>query len=381
MKNSIKFFAGIIFFLSLIVFGLKISGNGYLIKGIAFTYLKGNNSANIYDGKDFDTRIIEASQNPNVIPYAKRKPNINATTTLKKVLNETIATSFLIIKNDSIVFESYYSGNNDASKTNSFSMAKTITTLLTQIAIQNGQIPSWKTPVKQYLPWLQGKYADKLTLEHLACMESGIDWNEHYTNPFCITAKSYYGSDILKTMKSIPVINEPGVQFNYQSGSTQLLGLALREAVQQPVATYASEKLWKPLGMEASATWHTDHKDGMELTFCCVNAITRDFAKIGLLLLNNGKVNNKTIVDTAFVSNISKPRKTPKYGFAVWIGKTQNNNAFYTLQGIQGQYVTVIPEEKMVVVRTGNKVLPYDDYGLHKCIYTYVDEAVKMAKQ
>jgi len=377
MKIISKILIALLLFFALVFAIIKITNSDYLIKGVSLTYLKGNNSANIHDGNDFDTRAIEAG-NAIPIPEAKRKNKTEMTANLKKVLDETLATSFLVIQNDSIVFEKYFLGNDVSTQTNSFSMAKTITTLLTQIAIQNGDIPSWKTPAKQYLPWLQGKFADSLTLEHLACMESGIDWNEHYTDPFCITAKSYYGEDIVKTMKSIPVIEKPGLRFNYQSGSTQLLGMALREAVKMPVAEYASAMLWKPLGMESKAKWHTDHKDGMELTFCCVNAITRDFAKIGLLLLNHGKTQGKAMVDSVFVSNMSRPRKAEKYGFAVWIGRTQKH-VFYTLQGIQGQYVTIIPAEKMVIVRTGNKVLPYDNYGLHKCIYTYVDEAVKLA--
>lgn len=380
MKKLIKSLLYVLLFFAVIITGLKITGNGYLIKGVYNTYLHGKVTANIYDGESFDTRPIPNDPtNVYHIPHATQYNAKSLPKELTDVLNETKAASYLVIKNDSIYAEHYFNGHSEYTLSNSFSMAKTITTLLTQIAIQEGKIKSWDEPAKKYVPWISGTYSNEITLRHLSCMQGGLNWNEHYTNPFCITAKSYYGNDIETTMKNVEAIRKPGKEFEYQSGSTQLLGLALRKAIGENIADFASKKLHQPLQMETAGKWHTDHKNGMELTFCCYNAISRDFAKIGLMLLHHGKFNGKQIVDSTFCSNIGNPLLSPQYGFSVWVGETKTHK-FYTMQGTLGQYVTIIPSENIVMVRTGSGKKPMTNGLLHDDIYVYVDSAVKLTK-
>ncbi len=354
---------------------LWIFGYSYLFRGVRLSYLKGYTSANIYDGKDFDTRKVQRGNKVSALPKAFMFNQIALSDSLNKMLELTGSTSFMIVKNDSIVYEKYFSEHTETSRSNSFSMAKTITTLMVEMAIEEGKIPGWETPVKKYLPWLQGPYADALTLRNLSNMTAGLDWSENYYNPFGITAEAYYGYNIEKTMHRVKVVDKPGQKFVYQSGATQLLGLCLRAATGKNLSDYASEKLWQPLGAEADATWHTDDKNGTELNYCCFNAVTRDFARLGQIILHNGSWNGHKFVDSAFVATMRKMVHDSSYGQSLWLGHT-GNVKWCLFQGTLGQYIIVIPEKNILIIRTGN----HQKKGkrrLADCIYTYAEEVLK----
>ncbi len=335
------------------------SGNQFLLKGVWAAYLHGNSSATISDAKFFDTRTVEAgtelpwkvSSDLNKNPLSER---------LRASLEDTRSVAFLMAKDGEIIYEEYWDGYGQDSRSNSFSMAKSITTMLVQCAIQDGYIRSWDDKVTDFLPRLQGPYAQELTLRHLSTMTAGLDFNEHYTNPFDITAKLYYGPDAEKLMlQNVPVIEKPG-SYEYQSGATQLLGLALMRATGKPMAEYASEKLWKPLGASHSAEWHLDSDGGKELAFCCFNSNARDFARFGQMMLQKGNFNGVQILDTAFVDTATVPFVEPFYGHSFWMTDDYGTHIFYQ-RGILGQYIIVIPEFNMVVVRLGHTRLGNDE--------------------
>jgi CubicO group peptidase (beta-lactamase class C family) len=172
---------------------------------------------------------------------------------------------------------------------------------------------------------------------------------------------------------------EPGTQFEYQSGATQLLGFALRKGLNQKIADYASEKLWQPLGMEANAQWNTDDF-GMEKTFCCINATSRDFAKLGQLFLNEGSFNGKEVIKSTLVKEMRTPTKLSNgaYGMGLWINNDSKIKHYY-FRGLYGQYIIIVPEKNMVIVRTGmNKNENLDAKGRPKEVEKYVVEAVKI---
>jgi CubicO group peptidase (beta-lactamase class C family) len=231
-------------------------------------------------------------------------------------------------------------------------MAKSITTMLAQCAIQDGFIKGWDQKVTDFLPELQGEFANQLTLRHLSTMTAGLDFNEHYTNPFDITAKLYYSSEVEKLMfDNVPVDTVPGT-YEYQSGATQLLGLCVMKATGSSLADYASEKLWKPLGAEHDAQWHLDSKDGKELAFCCFNTNARDFARFGQMMLHHGKWNGAQILDSSFTAMATVGFDVPYYGHSFWVYDEEGTHIFYQ-RGILGQYIIVIPEYDLVVVRLG----------------------------
>lgn len=276
---------------------------------------------------------------------------------LRQSLESHRTVAFLIAQRGELVYEEYWDGYDEASLNNSFSMAKSFTTMLAQIAIQEGLIQSWDQKVIDFLPELKGEYADQVTLRHLATMTAGLQFNEHYTNPFDITAKLYYGPNSEELMmEGAPVYRPPGT-FEYQSGATQLLGLAIIKATGKSLAEYASEKFWVPLGAMHAAEWHLDSRDGDELAFCCFNSNARDFARFGQLMLQKGNWNGHQILDTAFVELAVQPFAVPFYGHSFWLYNEEDVEVYY-MRGILGQFVIVIPELDLVVVRLGHELGP-----------------------
>jgi CubicO group peptidase (beta-lactamase class C family) len=312
------------------------------------------------------------------------------------MLDKTESGSFLVFRNDTLVCEKYFEPVDGSVPTNSFSMAKTITCLLMEQAIERGEIASWDEPVRDFLPWVGAvkdvkgyqnevleENAKGLTLRHLVTMTAGLEWNESYVSPFGITAKAYYGSDIEATMRQVPVVVNPGEVFEYQSGATQLLGLVLEKATGKHLAELASERIWKPLGAEAPASWSLDKESGRELNFCCFNARARDFGRLGLMVMHHGK----GLVDSGFLSMAQRPFVSPNhpeapmslnYGHAFWLGEVDGVKFSY-FQGLKGQYIVLIPSQGMVVVRTGNGIARAADGGkVYACVKTYVSEAMKL---
>ncbi len=377
IKFIVRFLQGIILLILLACLGLWLSGNDYLFKGIWATYLHGEKSATINDARFFETRRIPAGEG-QAWPLSKEYNQIPLSDSLKHYLEKSRSIAFLAIQSDSIISEHYWGFGSTSSHSNSFSMAKSISTMLAQIAVQKGAFASWDDPVTKYLPELSGPYADKLLLKHLANMTAGLDWNEHYTNPFDITARAYYGDDIEETiLEHVKVSREPGTHYEYQSGATQALGLCLMQATGKSLAELASEWLWKPLGAEQPAFWHLDSEDGKELAYCCFNSNARDFARFGKLLLHHGQWKGQSLLDSSFVREATSPKLVDFYGRSFWLDhKSQPEKVFY-MRGILGQYVIVVPERDLVIVRLGHE--RYENIDHHpKDFYVYLRESLKL---
>lgn len=355
-----------------------ILGYGYLFNGISKTYLRGKMSANIDDGKFFSANLI-ATESPVLWEedpdYNTKELPENITDNL--TLSDTA--SFIVIKDGKLLHEQYWKGYHALSATNSFSMAKAVTVMLLGKAMEEGKVKSIDDPFSDYFEEFKNKkFAEQLTLRNLAQMESGLDWDENYKNPFLPNARAYYGRSLMKAIFSRKFKQNPGESFEYQSGSTQLLGFAVRKAVGQSLASYLSEKFWIPMGMEQNATWSTD-ESGMEKTYCCIHSNARDFAKLGQLFLDNGKVNGQQILNPDFIDLMRTPTKNSEeiYGMGFWINNDNPIKHYYFL-GLQGQYIIMVPEHKMVIVRTGSyNNLPKTDRGRPDQVKFLVNETVK----
>ena len=234
-------------------------------------------------------------------------------------------------------------------------MAKAINALLLGFAIEDKKITSENQKFTYFYPKFNKiKYGNELTLRELATMESGFFWDENYKNPFLQNPRIYYGKNMSEALFQDPKFEaKPGSKFEYQSGTTQLLGFAIRKAVGMPLSSYASQKLWKPLGMESDAYWNTD-EPGMEKTFCCINAIARDYAKLGQLLLQEGNWNGKQIIDSSYIKKMITPSQLSGgvYGLGIWVNQDAPH-PYYHFWGFTSQLIIVIPEKNMVIVRTG----------------------------
>ncbi len=353
-------------------------GYDYLFKGIRETYLRGETGSSVDDGTYFKSHTIAKG---NSIPWVK--DSLYNKKTLPKDLVEDLkrskTASFLIIKNGKLVHEEYWDRYNQTSKTNSFSMAKAITVMLVGKAIEQKKIKSIDEKFADFFQnYNNVEFGKYLTLANLAEMEAGLKWDEDYNNPFLPNAKAYYGKSLEEAVFLRGFKEKPGTKFEYQSGSTQLLGFALRKTINKTIAEYASENLWQPLGMEQNAEWNTDDF-GMEKTFCCINSNARDFAKLGQLFLNNGEFDGKQILSSNFIEEMRTPTKLSKdaYGMGLWINNDAPTKHYY-FRGLYGQYIIVIPEKQMVIVRTGmDKRETFDEKNRPVQVAFYVNEVVK----
>lgn len=236
-------------------------------------------------------------------------------------------------------------------------MAKSITSLLIGCAIDDGYIQSVSEPVIKYVPELKKNgFSETLTIKHLLQMMSGIKFNESYSNPFGDAATYYYGTNLRKAIARMKPLHEPGMNFEYSSGDTQLLGLVLERALKgRTITDYLEDKIWKPLGMEYDASWSLDRKNnGLEKTYCCINARARDFAKIGRLYLNKGNWNGVQIVSKKWVEESTVAdtglNDVNYYKYQWWL-PTQNGD--FMAEGILGQYIYVNPAKSLIIVRLG----------------------------
>jgi CubicO group peptidase (beta-lactamase class C family) len=235
-------------------------------------------------------------------------------------------------------------------------MAKSITSALIGCAVADGLIMSVKQPITDYIPELRPELK-KVTIEHLLQMTSGIKFNESYVNPFGEAAKYYYGTNVRKYIRRLHLEDEPGTQFHYTSGNTQLLGLVLERALRNKTVTeYFQEKIWTPLGMEYDASWSIDREEnGLEKTFCCVNARARDYAKIGRLYCNGGNWNGKQLIPADWVNGTCKADTScggvSYYHYQWWLLSPADGD--FMANGVQGQYIYVNPAKKIVIVRLG----------------------------
>jgi len=370
--------------LAALLFGillLYIFNYEYILRGLQVVYFKGHTTAYIDDHPEFSNRIIAAGEEPQHWPSHKNYNTANPTKRLSETNEDLGTVAFLIIKNDSIWYEDYAAGYDENSLTNSFSMGKSITTALLGKAIKDGFIKSLDQPVSDFFPEFKNPEFPVLTVGDLSSMASGLNWDEDYYNPFSVTARVYFDKDIRKIARGLRITSEPGTEFKYLSGNTILLALVIEKATGKELSTYLSESFWKPLGMRSDALWQLDSDEsGMEKAFCCIASNARDFAKFGKLFKEYGAWNNEQILDSAFVATAIKPRfeSSPQYGYGFWLSEYKGKEIFY-MRGVLGQYVIVIPEDDLIIVRLGQKLIKRKNEEEHSPdFFIYVEETYKM---
>lgn len=359
---------------------LYISGYGYIITSINRTYLAGNLTANINDHSEFNTNVIKTN-NPQTL---KKHANYN-TKSLPIKFVETLKSSktaaFLVLKDGQVLSEHYFSGYTDRSKTNSFSMSKTVTTLLLGIAIKEGYIRDLDQPISDFLPEFKNDpIGATVTVAQLSLMNSGYDWDEQYYSPFSPTVELYYGDNVSNFLRKRSFTEPAGTFWEYSSASTELLGLFLLRALQknnaaQTLSGYLSEKIWQPMNMNDDALWHTDEQ-GIELAFCCINTNARNYAKLGLLMQNKGQGAGQQIVPADFISKMIQPLGQPYYGMSTWLG-LHKSPAHYWFSGHLGQFIINLPEHNITIVRLG-ETSPKGKEHLDDLIPWFIDGALSL---
>lgn len=295
--------------------------------------------------------------------------------------------SFLVIRNDSILFESYRGGWNDTLTSNLYSCTKSIVSMLTGAALDEGKIKSLDDPVSLYIPrYTQGKQKE-VTIRDLLTMSGGMDWDESYASLFSVTTHGYYGNDLYELVTGLPVTETPGIQYTYRSGETQLLAFVIEAATGETLSDYAEKKLWRPMLAGQDAFWLLDKKGGDEKAFCCFHTTAHDAARFARLMLHKGNWNGRQLVSQAYITEAMTPASYLKdqwgkdsldyYGFQIWIMHYHDQTNPY-MRGMLGQYIIAIPSRNAIVVRLGKK--RSDEYvrEMTTDIYRYMDIAMKI---
>ena len=359
MSRFLLKFLGFLGFLVAIIYLCDVS---YLFHGVRCTYLRGENSAQIDDNVFFHSRVVSAKK-PFEIPFSSSFDQNELSDSLDSVLKKSKSVAFLVVKNDSVLVERYWGGFGKESLTNSFSMAKSIVSLLIGCAIQDGYIESVDQSIFDFLPELTPFNGNDVTIKHLLEMSSGFDWLENYKRPISVTAKAYYGSNLKDLVLNRRFVSPPGKEYVYNSGNTQLLGVVLERAVGKSVSSFASDFLWSKLGAKNDAKWTLDYKGGVEKTFCCFNSTARDFSKVGLLMLKKGvSVSGEKVLSPEYIDWLLKVpflkdgedvgETVDFYSNGWWVADVLEKRVFYA-RGFLGQYLVVIPDLNLVFVRLG----------------------------
>jgi CubicO group peptidase (beta-lactamase class C family) len=371
--------------LMLAALAIQLAGHGYFWTALRYTYLQGHNTAHIDDARNFAQAPIAGG---TLQPWERAgRPAAVSDGTLA-FLREHRSAAFVVVHQGSLIHETYFEPYAASSRTNTFSVTKTLVTLATGAAVADGIVPSFDAPLGTYVPeYAQHPLGAKATLAQLSSMTSGHEWSEHYYLPLNPTTELYFGGDTTATVLRQGFERAPDTDFEYSSASTQLLGLALSRSLAKhdpklTLADYLSAKLWQPLGL-AESSWSLDRpreQGGIEMAYCCVHTNARDLARIGQMLLQGGQWKGQQVLPAAFVARITQPNRFVRfYGHSLWMDPDYKT-PFYYMQGHLGQYVIVIPQHQLVVVRLGQyrkKANTRHPQVLDE-VYRYVDEAVAM---
>jgi CubicO group peptidase (beta-lactamase class C family) len=366
----------------LIVLGLLLAVSPlYIQRGIT------RNFSNVTDYKFFDNNIVKAGAPQPWNVAADMGKNAPSDVLLKKIEdNKTIA--FLVIQNDSIRYEKYWNGYSAGSYSGSFSMAKSIVSLLMGVAIEERKIGSVDEPISKYVKEFKKPGTDTITIKELLAMSGGFNWKESYINIFGKTANAYYGDDLKDLIGNLEAERTPGVKFEYSSNETQILGWILENVYKKPLSDIASEKIWSKIGAEHDALWSTDVENGTVKAFCCFNSNARDFARLGKLVLQNGRWDSTQIIPAAYVKEATTAASWLKddegkpvdfYGYQFWITERKGMKIPY-FRGVLGQFIFVIPEKNAVVVRLGEYVTRERVHYTPPDVFTYLDAALEVLK-
>ena len=305
----------------------------------------------------FPTRLIRKSKNPYSLTYEPRSlDDLKYKYKGKKYSLEDYIQAFkvaglIVIRDGKILHESYNFGNNEESKWVSFSVTKSVTSMLLGAAMKDGFINSVNDPIVSYLPQLKNSHYDRVSIKQILHMSSGVDWNEDYNDPSSDVsiASAYNSLKLYNYLRTLGTSSEPGAKFNYNTAETNLIGGLVRSATSYNLSNYLEQKIWQPFGMEFDAYWVLDYDHKEELGGCCINATLRDYARIGIFAMNNGILENGiNVLPREWMQQSTSPSPNLEYyGYQWWLDGS-NYNSFYA-DGIFGQFIWIDPDSKTVV--------------------------------
>jgi Beta-lactamase class C and other penicillin binding proteins len=302
------------------------------------------------------SRIISTGK--DVYPLPKGAP-LDVGIDVDAYMKDQRTAGLVIIQNGKIRLEKYgldFSGNG---RWTSFSVAKSFTSTLVGAAIKDGYIKSIDDKVSDYIPDLKGSVYDDVTIKQLLTMTSGVKWNEDYGDPKSDVAlfnahKAEPGVDVtVSYMRKLKREVPPGTKWVYKTGETNLIGVLVSSATKKNLSDYLSEKVWRPFGMEQDASWLLG-STGHEISGCCLQASTRDFARFGLFILGGGIAAGKSVLPEGWIAAATTKHVDTNqgdgYGYQWW---TMNGGS-YTARGIFGQGIFIDPKRKLIIASNSN---------------------------
>jgi CubicO group peptidase (beta-lactamase class C family) len=330
------------------------------------------NLGGAYDFRILPERKLTASPDPFRFTVEPSKSTLVQETfqsdprvkNLDDFLASTGSQAFLVIQNDTLIYERYFLEHQRDSVVTSFSVAKSFDSALIGIAIQEGYIKSVEDPITDYIPELARRDArfQDIHIRHLLTMASGLRYDSGRPISFGDDNLTYEYDDLRHlALTETQVVGQPGVNFLYNNYNPLLLGLILERATGRPVTTYLQEKLWTPLGMEFDGSWSLDaEKNGFEKMESGINARAIDFAKFGRLYLNGGNWNGTQIVPADWVTLSTRDngliKAAPIYYGHMWWGENCNpDSQDFLAMGNLGQFVYVSPAKNLIIVRNGER--------------------------
>lgn len=291
------------------------------------------------------------------IPDSK---NLRDSLVFQHILEKNKVAAFVLIREDTLLYEKYFRGYPEDRMFTSFSVAKSFVATLVGIAIQDGYIHSVNDYVLHYLPELKGKkFADSLRIIHLLEHTSGLRFREIPFNPTGRMTALYHRRHQEGSLKNMRWDRMPGQVYEYQDVNTFLAGLILEKASGIPLQQYLSEKIWQKLGMESDAQWSADRKNGMVRPFCCLQTRTRDLARFGRLYLHRGKWEGEQIVPEHWIERATwcdgetDPEFIRPRPFQWQTGGYPDCD--FNARGLYDQFIYVNPQKKVVLVMLCDK--------------------------
>lgn len=301
--------------------------------------------------------VIPASGTPSPLPTGAP---LKLRTDIDAYMAGQRSAALLVVHDGKLRLERYGLGFDAGGRWTSFSVAKSFTSTLVGAAVKDGFIKSLDDKVSVYIPDLRGSAYDEVSVRQLLTMTSGVKWNEDYSDPQADVALfNKHTPDpgveaLVSYMRKLPREAPAGTRWLYSTGETNLVGTLVQQATKKPLATYFAEKVWGPAGMEQQATWLLS-KTGKEIGGCCVQAAARDYARMGLFILNGAMVKGTRIVPDDWWAEATTKRadigqEGRGYGYQWWT----YDDGSYAARGIFGQGIFIDPKRKLVIVSNAN---------------------------
>jgi len=303
-------------------------------------------------------RLIEAGENPYPLPRDETDlgpiefTHNDKSWTINEYIDTQNIAGIIVVKDGRIVFERYELGNSEESRWVSYSVAKSVTSMLVGAAIKDGYIADVDEMISDYVPRLKNTPYDQSSIRNVLQMSSGVEWNEDYADPESdVNTAPWETLKIYDYLRGKPRQAEPGTVFSYNTAETNLVGNVLRSAIGNNLSSYLSEKIWKPFGMEHDAYWTLTEAGGGEFGGCCINATLRDYARLGLFAMSNGvlKDGSEVLPETWMAESTTPSAGYAGYGYLWWL----NDGNSYAASGIFGQQIQIDPEKNLVIALHG----------------------------